>query len=70
MRMVASYWDNDEIDYWVCSVPPDQLAPGDRVIITPLPGIKADGTDPVRIKKPQPPQSASVAEVEGKDGQS
>lgn len=56
VRMVTQYTGEvsgkaDGVEYWVCEVPSDQLLPGDRVIISPLPGVRADGTDPVRVRR-------------------
>ncbi|MCR9295974.1 MAG: HlyD family efflux transporter periplasmic adaptor subunit [bacterium] len=56
VRMVTQYTGKvagkaDDVEYWVCEVPSDQLLPGDRVIISPLPGVRADGTDPVRVRR-------------------
>ncbi|MFK7737517.1 MAG: efflux RND transporter periplasmic adaptor subunit [Pirellulaceae bacterium] len=51
VRIVSAYWDNEDIEYWVCEVPGGMLGPGDKVIVTPLPGIRADGTDGVRVAK-------------------
>ena len=53
VQMIRAYWGElpdapQGIEYWVCEVPRD-VSPGDMVITTPLPGIKADGTDPVRF---------------------
>lgn len=54
VRMIAEFSGQlpEEIggDYWVCEVT-SELSAGDLVITTPMPGIKADGTDPVRFKK-------------------
>lgn len=68
VRMVAAYWDDK--DYWVCEVGKQGLEPGDMVIVTPLPGVKADGSDMIRIEKPEDELGASatketVAEDEG-----
>ena len=49
VRMVTAYWDDPE--YWVCQVTSADLAAGDAVVTTPLPGIKADGTDAIRVAK-------------------
>lgn len=62
VRMVAPYWNNKDIEYWVCEVPLNKLAPNDWVIVNPLPGIKADGTDPVRFNKKQPSETTNVAD--------
>lgn len=51
VRMVTSYWGDEGIEYWVCEVPAAELGPGDRVVVSPLPGVKADGTDPMRVAK-------------------
>lgn len=51
VRLVASYWEDTPVEYWVCEVTSDALNAGDQVIISPLPGVKADGTDGVRVKK-------------------
>lgn len=50
VRMIASFGADDA--YWVCEVPEAELSPGDLVIVTPLPGIKADGSDAVRYRIP------------------
>ncbi len=42
-----------EIEYWVCEVQNAALAAGDKVVITPLPGIEADGDEPIRVRKSQ-----------------
>ena len=38
------------VEYWICEVRDGALAPGDQVVVTPLPGIEGDGWDTVRIK--------------------
>ncbi|RMF41767.1 MAG: biotin/lipoyl-binding protein [Planctomycetota bacterium] len=52
-------------EYWICEVPSAELAAGDFVITSPVPGIRADGTDPVRTKREnlQPPANRQVAEA-------
>ena len=51
VRLVTEYWGATETNYWVCHLVGDELEPGDFVITTPIPGIRADGTDPVRVQK-------------------
>ena len=51
VRLVSGYWENTEIEYWICEVPDGQLTAGDRVIISPLPGVRADGSDAVRVRR-------------------
>ncbi len=41
------------VEYWVCEVTGDELAPGDKVVITPLPGIEADGDEAIRVLRSQ-----------------
>ena len=60
VRMVAAYWDDKE--YWVCEVAKQGLEPGDMVIVTPLPGVKADGSDMIRIEKSKDKTDASTTE--------
>lgn len=42
-----------DLEYWVCEVQNAALAAGDKVVITPLPGIEADGDEPIRVRKSQ-----------------
>ncbi len=52
VRVVRAYWDPDEkIDYWVCEVPENQLAVNDQVVVTPLPKVKGDNRDPIRVQR-------------------
>ncbi len=53
VRMVAQYWGStgEDIDYWVCEVSSNELSAGDRVIVSPLPGVRADGRDSVRVRR-------------------
>ncbi len=57
VELVDSAAANDNslpaIEYWVCEVPGNHLAAGDTVVITPLPGIEADGDEPIRVLKSQ-----------------
>ncbi len=39
----------DDVEYWICEVTGNALAPGDYVVVTPLPGIAGDGSDTVRV---------------------
>ncbi|GIX00506.1 MAG: hemolysin D [Pirellulaceae bacterium] len=68
---VVSELRNSELadGYWVCEVDASALRPGDFVITSPIPGIKADGTDPVRTPKAklQPRPLGPIATVP--DGQ-
>lgn len=68
VRMVTAFWEEEDIDYWVCEVPKGKLEAGDFVITTPLPGIKADGSDPVRVEKAMmvdpPRELSSHAEIQ------
>lgn len=41
------------IEYWVCEVDSGQLVAGDKVVITPLPGIEAEGDEPIRVRRSQ-----------------
>ncbi|MEM8735850.1 MAG: HlyD family efflux transporter periplasmic adaptor subunit, partial [Planctomycetota bacterium] len=65
VRMVSSYGNIDGVEYWICEVNDDSVDPEDLVIVSPLPGVKADGTDPVKIRKanaeasPEEPSQAS-----------
>ncbi|MEC8556904.1 MAG: HlyD family efflux transporter periplasmic adaptor subunit [Planctomycetota bacterium] len=59
VRMVAAYWDDK--DYWVCEVSAQGLEPGDMVIVTPLPGVKADGSDMIRIEKSEGASDVAAA---------
>ena len=48
--MTLSYGEADEqTEFSVCRVPRGSLSPQDWGIVTPLPGIKGDGSDPVRV---------------------
>jgi len=67
VRMVAAYWDDK--DYWVCEVGKQGLEPGDMVIVTPLPGVKADGSDMIRIEKPEDEPDASATKETVADGE-
>ena len=40
-------------DYWICEVRSEQLAKGQFVVTSPLPGIRGDGTDGIRVPKKQ-----------------
>lgn len=51
VRMVSSYGMIDDVEYWICEVADDSIDPDDLVIVSPLPGVKADGTDPVKIRR-------------------
>lgn len=55
VRLVTAYWNRGPVDYWVCEVPAGSLDAGDKVIISPLPGVRSDGTDPVRIRRSDAP---------------
>jgi hypothetical protein len=55
VRMVTAYWGEADTEYWVCEVPANQLSPGDQVIVSPLPGVKADGSDSVRVRRDSVP---------------
>ncbi len=59
VRMVTSFGQSGDVEYWVCEVGLDQLGPGDLVVTTPLPGVKADGTDPIRVEKASLPSSTA-----------
>lgn len=41
------------IEYWVCEARRGGLAAGDRVVVTPLPGIESDGEEPIRVRSSQ-----------------
>lgn len=43
----------DAIEYWVCEVASGELVAGDKVVVTPLPGIEAEGDEPIRVRKSQ-----------------
>ncbi|MCA9182830.1 MAG: HlyD family efflux transporter periplasmic adaptor subunit [Planctomycetales bacterium] len=43
----------DPIEYWVCEVASGELVAGDKVVVTPLPGIEAEGDEPIRVRKSQ-----------------
>ncbi len=47
--------DSGEIseEYWICEVSSEQLAVGQFVVTSPLPGIRGDGTDGIRVPKEQ-----------------
>ncbi len=51
--------------YWICEVPTAELAAGDFVIVSPVPGIRGDGTDPVRTRRENlhRPAKGQVAEA-------
>ena len=36
-------------EYWICEVREDELAAGQFVIVSPLPGVRGDGTDGIRV---------------------
>ncbi|MEO8270028.1 MAG: HlyD family efflux transporter periplasmic adaptor subunit [Aureliella sp.] len=43
----------EPIEYWVCEVSDGGLVAGDKVVVTPLPGIEADGDEPIRVRRSQ-----------------
>ncbi len=43
----------EPIEYWVCEVASGELVAGDKVVVTPLPGIEAEGDEPIRVRKSQ-----------------
>lgn len=43
--------DTTEIEYWICEVAPKSLSPGDQVVVTPLPGVEAEGDEAIRVRK-------------------
>lgn len=43
----------EPIEYWVCEVASSELVAGDKVVITPLPGVEAEGDEPIRVRKSQ-----------------
>lgn len=47
--------------YWVCEVTGTGLAAGDNVVVTPLPGIEAEGEEPIRVRKSQLQQPSGAA---------
>jgi multidrug efflux pump subunit AcrA (membrane-fusion protein) len=40
-----------EVEYWICEARDGALLPGDKVVVTPLPGIAGDGRDTLRVKQ-------------------
>ncbi len=44
-------------EYWICEVKGGVLAPGDLVVVTPLPGIEGAGADTIRVPIEQVPQA-------------
>ncbi len=49
---VPSQYDG-KVDYWICEVDSGGLVAGDKVVVTPLPGIEAEGDEPIRVRKSQ-----------------
>ncbi len=45
--------NGEAVEYWVCEVTGTGLAAGDKVVVTPLPGIEAEGDEPIRVLKSQ-----------------
>jgi multidrug efflux pump subunit AcrA (membrane-fusion protein) len=45
--------DNEPIEYWICEVADGNLVAGDKVVVTPLPGIEAEGDEAIRVHKSQ-----------------
>jgi multidrug efflux pump subunit AcrA (membrane-fusion protein) len=43
----------EPIEYWVCEVASSELVAGDKVVVTPLPGVEAEGDEPIRVRKSQ-----------------
>ena len=43
----------EPIEYWVCEVASGELVAGDKVVVTPLPGVEAEGDEPIRVRKAQ-----------------
>jgi multidrug efflux pump subunit AcrA (membrane-fusion protein) len=41
------------VEYWICEVTGDGLAAGDKVVVTPLPGVEAEGDEAIRVLKSQ-----------------
>jgi multidrug efflux pump subunit AcrA (membrane-fusion protein) len=65
VRVIRAYWDPlEKIDYWVCEVQEGSLAVGDQVVITPLPKIKGDGRDALRIPKSDQADDQKLAATE------
>lgn len=40
-------------DYWICEFNGDELEAGMFVVVSPLPGVRGDGTDPIRVQTKQ-----------------
>ncbi len=45
--------DLPAVEYWTCEVPGGQLSAGDHVVVTPLPGIEAEGDEAIRVPRQQ-----------------